>query len=702
MSLESNFRYRLGVDIGGTFTDFALFDDAEGGVRTHKQLTTPHDPAAAVIEGVTLIAKTAGITPMDIGSVVHGTTLVTNAVIERKGVPTAMLVTKGFRDVLDIARERRYDLFDLRSRYPETVVPRHLRFEVPERLRHDGRELAAVDIEGIDLALAQAIERDKIEAVAICFLHSYVDARHEAHVAQWVAGRFPGLAVSSSADVFPFMREYDRWTTACINAYVQPVVDRYITRLQTGLRDIGFAGSFLVMSSSGGTLTPEVARRFPVRMLESGPAAGALMSARHGRTLGLKQLLSFDMGGTTAKGCIVQEGRPLKRYDMEVARVHEFQRGSGLPVKIPVIDMIEIGAGGGSIAGVDERGTLRVGPLSAGADPGPACYGRGGKSPTLTDANLALGYLDSSSFLGGRMELDLAAARDAITRQVAAPLRVPLDRAAWGIHEVINEDVARAFRIHASERGVDCRGCSMVAFGGSGPLHAVRVARKLRIPRVICPWGAGVMSAFGLLVSPIGFELVRSHRLALAALDADAFGSILARLAGEADRFLTEAGVPADRIERHFSLDMRYEGQGYEVEVFLPQASPPIAFPQLPSLFAAAYAKLFGLSFDDRGIEIVAWKVEARGPSPDTGSRYTLISGQASGRALKGHRPAFMPEDDRFVDCAVYDRYALRPGDRVVGPALVEEAESTCVFGPGDVAVVDPQFNLTIRLEDAT
>jgi N-methylhydantoinase A len=382
---------------------------------------------------------------------------------------------------------------------------------------------------------------------------------------------------------------------------------------------------------------------------------------------------------------------------MEVARIHEFQKGSGLPVKIPVIDMIEIGSGGGSIAELDERGTLRVGPRSAGAHPGPACYSRGGKRATLTDANLVLGYLHAASFLGGRMQLDLPAARNAIEEHVAGPLHISLDRAAWGIHEVINEDVARAFRVHASERGVDYRSCSMVAFGGSGPLHAVRVARKLRIPLVICPWGAGVMSAFGLLVSPNAFELVQSHRVDLSALDANTFAAMLERLAVEAGRFLTEAGVSTNGIERVFSLDMRYEGQGYEVEIELPRTSSAAALQQIPSLFAAAYKKLFGLSFDDRSIEIVAWKVEARGPSPDTGAQYTLTSDEKADRALKGHRPAFMPEVDQFVECAVYNRYALRPGDRIEGPALVEEAESTCVLAPGDIAAVDTWFNLTIK-----
>jgi len=685
---------RIGVDIGGTFTDFALLDDATGEALTHKQLTTPADPSQAVIEGVAALAALAKVSPADIAAVVHGTTLVTNAVIERKGVPTAMIVTDGFRDVLDIAMERRYDLFDLRIRFPQPVVPRHLRFEVKERLAHDGEVVEPLALKGLGEQLDRAVREHDVQAVAVCLLHSYADDRHETAIAEWLAGRFPALAVSTSSGVFPFMREYERWTTTCLNAYVQPVVDRYLGRLEQGLANLGFRGRFLVMSSSGGTLTSAIARRFPIRMLESGPAAGALMSARHGQDLGLEQALAFDMGGTTAKGCFVSDGRPLKRYDMEVARVHEFKKGSGLPVKIPVVDMIEIGAGGGSLAEVDERGVLRVGPRSAGADPGPACYGRGGRRPTLTDANLVLGYLDGRSFLGGKMALDRAAADDAIVEAIAKPLGVDLARAAWGIHEVINEDVARAFRVHASERGVDHRNCSMVAFGGSGPLHGVRVARKLRIPRVICPSAAGVMSAFGLLASPLGFELVRSHREALDALSSDALVEKLDALAREASAILCDAGLHESEISTRWRLDMRYVGQGYEVEVTLPENAKKGA---LPALFGRAYESVFGVSFADRPIEIVNWKAEALGPEP-TGGIYRLKPNGAGAGYLKGHRAAYMPEAGRHIECAVYDRYALAPEARVEGPALIEERESTCVLGPGDVATIDRRLNLVIDI----
>ncbi len=691
--------YRVGVDIGGTFTDFALFDDSTGLVHTHKQLTTPADPSVAVIEGVHAVAGRAGVAVADLAAVVHGTTLVTNAIIERRGARTAMLVTRGFADVLDIALERRYDLFDLRLRFPTPVVPRHLRFEVQGRMLQDGTEEQPLALDDALAALRRAVVAEGVEAVAVCFLHSYRDARHERMAVAALAQHLPSLHVSASADVFPYIREYERWTTTCLNAYVQPVVDRYLARLEAGLAAAGFRGRFLVMGSSGGTLTAVAARRFPIRLLESGPAAGALMSAALGRALHEMHVLSFDMGGTTAKGCLIHEGRPLKRYELEVGRVHEFKKGSGLPAKIPVIDMIEIGAGGGSLAAIDERGTVRVGPRSAGARPGPACYGLGGVAATLTDANLMLGYLDTESFLGGEMTIDREAARRALDAGIGGALGVDAMRAAWGIHDVINEDVARAFRVHASERGSDYRNCSMIVFGGSGPLHGGRVARKLRIPRVICPWGAGVMSAFGLLASPLGFEVARSWRVALADLAPSELARQLGNLADEARRFLLDADVARDDIAVEFRLDMRYEGQGYEVEVAIPPSLlEATSHGTLQDLFAGSYRAVFGIDFPERPVEIVNWKAEAHGPVPGHEVDYHLSRVPSVPMPLKHRRPAYFPEAGGVVACPVYDRYSMAPGFSVEGPALVEERESTCVLAPGDRATIDARMNLVIEV----
>ena len=713
--------FRLGIDIGGTFTDFALFDERGNEVAVAKRLTTPADPSIAVIEGTAALLQREGVPMAEVESIAHGTTLVTNAVIERRGAKTGMLVTAGFRDILDMGFEQRYDLFDLRLTWPDPLVPRRLRREVPERVGHDGRVIAALDPECTRAAVRDLVETAGIEALAICFLHSYANPVHEEAAGEFVRAEFPNLHVSRSAEVFGNMREYERWTTATMNAFTQPMFDRYIERLERGLADLGFGGRLFVMTSSGTSIVPETARRFPVRALESGPAAGALMSAHHGRKLGHPDLLSFDMGGTTAKGALVRGFTALKQYDLEVGRVHEFKSGSGLPVKLPVIDMIEIGSGGGSLARVDERGLIRVGPKSAGADPGPACYAKGGTRPTLTDADVVLGYLDPGFFLGGEMRLDADAARAAIEEHVARPAGLDPDRAAWGVHEIANEDVARAFRIHASERGFDYRRSSMVAFGGSGPVHALAIARKLRIPRVIFPIGAGVMSALGLLVSPLGFEIARSRRVYVADLDAASFEGFIAPLVEEASEFLHRAGIADPRIGAR--LDMRYQGQGYEIEVALPDGGARIAdgtgtrvadgtgtrvadgtgagtgagyadaFARLDALFRARYAEIFSETFLDEPLEIVSWKVEAAGE--EAALDYAGIAGGARAREK---RPRNVWFGDAFVECEVLDRYALEPGTAIEGPAVIEERESTCVLGPGDRATVDAHLNLVAEL----
>ena len=688
--------YRLGVDIGGTFTDFALFDESGSRIGVYKQLTTPADPSVAVLDGAAALLQREKVAMASVESISHGTTLVTNSIIERRGAKTGMLVTAGFRDILDMGFEQRYDLFDLRLRWPDPLVPRRLRREVRERISHDGRVVEPLDLADVREGARSLLEDAGIEALAICFLHAYANPAHEDAAGELVRTELPGLHVSRSAEVFANMREYERWTTATMNAYTQPMFDRYVERIESGLGELGFTGRLHIMTSSGASIVPETARRFPVRALESGPAAGALMSAHLGRNIGVADLLSFDMGGTTAKGALIRRFSPLKQYDLEVGRVHEFKRGSGLPAKLPVIDMIEIGSGGGSLARVDERGLIRVGPRSAGADPGPACYGKGGAGATLTDANVVLGYLDPEFFLGGEMRLDADAALAAIEREVAEPAELDPIRAAWGVHEIANEDVARAFRIHASERGFDYRGSSMVAFGGSGPVHALAIARKLRIPRVVMPVGAGVMSALGLLVSPLGFEVSRSRRVFVADLDAERFERILAPLVDEAAGFLRRAGIPEPTIVCR--LDMRYQGQGYEIEVTLPGNGSgrdhAAAFPRLDALFRDQYAEIFAETFLDEPLEIVSWKVEAAGSEAELA--YRGLRG-GSGAAAKQSRQVWF--GDAFVECEVLDRYALEPGTTVEGPAVVEERESTCVLGPGDRATVDERLNLVAELE---
>ena len=687
--------HRLGIDIGGTFTDFALVDDTTGELAVHKQLTTPRDPSESVLIGLAAILDQTGVPIADVASVSHGTTLVTNAVIERRGAITGMLVTKGFRDVLDIAMERRYDLFDLRLKFAEPVVPRALRAEIDERVMFDGTIATPLDEAEVEAAAAHLVEEYGVEALAICFLHSYFDPCHELRAHEIVARRYPDLRLTTSSEMLPFMREYERWSTTAVNAYVRPLTDRYLGRLESGLAEMGFAGRLLVMTASGGMVTPAIARRFPARLIESGPAAGALMAACLGERLGEANLLSFDMGGTTAKGALIRDGRPLRRYEFEVARAHEFRQGSGLPLRIPVIDMIEIGAGGGSIAEVDDRNLLAVGPRSAGADPGPACYGRGGEQATLTDANLTLGYLVPDAFLGGRMALDVAAAEDAIGAVVAAGLDVDTVRAAWGIHEVINEDVARAFRVHASEIGFDYRHCAMIAFGGSGPAHAIRVARKLRIPKVVFPVGAGVISAIGLLATPISYATLRSGRTRLDELDQDGLEQGFELVETQAREVLLEAGVSTDAIDMERRLDMRFCGQGHEVEVRLPDR-PAVA--GLAELFGETYARIFATTPLTAAIEIVNWKIEASGPRPKFADHLHSFAGARPGEEVVRNVQAYRDDTGGFETCPVVDRYALAEGRIVDGPALIQEDEATTVLGPGDRIEVDTFGNLVATL----
>jgi N-methylhydantoinase A len=695
-------QYRLGVDIGGTFTDFALFGLEGGTLAIFKQLTTPDDPSRAVIDGIGALLTREQVVITDVTEVVHGTTLVTNAIIERRGARTGMLTTEGFLDVLDMRAEKRYDVFDLRITFPDPIVPRPLRRAVQERIRYDGSVEIAVDVDGAEAAVGELIERHHIESLAIGFLHAYANPAHENAVRERIEAAYPELAVTTSADVFGGRREYERFTTACVNAFTQPMFARYITRLESGLAELGFVGGFYVMSSSGGTLAPDTARRLPVRVVESGPAAGVQMSVFQGDALALPDLLSFDMGGTTAKGALIRDGAAMKVYALEVARQHEFKAGSGLPLRTPVIDMIEIGAGGGSIATLDTRGTIRVGPQSAGAAPGPACYGQGGQHATLTDANLVLGYLDPAYFLGGAMPLDLAASREVIQRDIAQPLEVTLERAAFGIHDIISEDVARAFRIHASERGFDYRRSSMIAFGGSGPVHALSVARKLRIPRVVFPVAAGVMSALGLLASPLAFEVAQTREVFIQDLDAAEFARRFDALEVRAKAPLLAAGLDESQIRIVRHLDMRYHGQGHEIEVTLPVATElGDAFAQLPALFVARYRCLYAFATLQSPLVATNWKVEAFGPAPGLKAGYQITSQEQPGAAEKGQRQAYFANIG-WVETSVYDRYALTPGASISGPALLEERESTVVVGPNERVFVDAHFNLVAELGEAT
>ncbi len=687
-------RFRAGVDIGGTFTDVILVDDDSGSLRIGKVLTTPQDPSLAAEMGLAEMLASPDVRAEDLANVVHGTTLVTNAIIERKGAKTGLLTTRGFRDALEIRRESRYDLYDLFLELPKPLVPRHLRLEVDERVLADGSVAVPLDREQAREAILE-LKAQGVEAVAVCLLHSYRNPAHERELGALIRELAPELAVSLSSEVVPEIREYERTSTTAANVYVQPLMDRYLRELEARLRALGVDAQLLVMLSSGGVCTPETARRFPVRLVESGPAAGALAAAFFGQLTGNPRLLSFDMGGTTAKSCLIDEGAPSTAAEFEVARVYRFKKGSGLPIKVPVIEMIEIGAGGGSIARIDSLGLLKVGPESAGADPGPACYGLGGTDPTVTDADLVLGYLDPNFFLGGRMRLDKQSAARAIEGKVAKALGMDVVQAAWGIHEIVNENMANAARVHCVERGKDPRVYPLFAFGGAGPVHAVRVAEILRVPSVICPLGAGVQSALGLLCAPLAFDLVRSHFGSLDEADWDAVNALLREMAEEGERMLLAAGVARKDIHRERSCEMRYAGQGHEVRVPLPEE--PLKAEDLLANFEAVYQQLYGRISPDVPVETLNWRMTVRGPRPNVRMK-PVGELQPLGAALKGHRPAYFPEAKGYVSTPVYDRYELCAGHSFVGPAILEERECTVVVGPRATVSVDGYANVVIEL----
>ncbi len=685
----------LGVDIGGTFTDFVLLDEVSGRAMTGKVLTRRDDLAGGVLLGVQELLARYDIPGRAVRKVVHGTTLATNALIERRGARTALVVTRGFRDILMLARESRYDIFDVDLEVPRPLVPRRLVFEVTERVAADGAVVEPLALDEV-AAIARSLEAQRIDAVAVCLLHSFRNPQHERDLGAALAALVPDIAVSLSSDVMPDVREYERASTTVANAYVQPVMRSYLDRLADGLRAAGVPAEPLLIGSDAGTVGRAAALRYPVRLVESGPAGGALAASFLGTRAGEKNLIAFDVGGTTAKICVIDDGQPERADDFEVARVHRFAKGSGLPLKVPVIEMIEIGAGGGSIARVDELGLLRVGPDSATADPGPACYGRGGELPTVTDADLCLGYLDEHFFLGGAMRLDRALALDAIRRHVAEPLGLEPMRAAWGIHAVVNDNMARAAKVHCLERGKDPRDYVLLAYGGAGPVHAAPVAAALGIRRVLYPLRAGVMSALGFLAAPVAFERMRADIGPLDAVDLGRANRILAELAAEAGELVRAAGVRAAACVVKREAAVRFAGQSYTLPVPLPNAR--IARPHLDAVrarFIADYRERYYRLNPDVPIEIVSWRVTVTGPKPDL----DLAPIDAAGRsARKGTRRVYFAEAGRFVDCAVYDRFALAPGRRLRGPAVIEEPESTAVIGPGSAAVVDRDGNLIATL----
>ena len=688
-------RVRLGIDIGGTFTDFIAVDDDSGQVHTWKTLTTPADPAIAVIEGMAGLLQAHDIDPAEVDALIHATTLITNSLIERKGARTALVTTAGFPDLIEIGREVRYDLYDLFLKMPEPLVPRELRFEVRERTGHTGEVLAVPDRDALRELAARLVDAG-VESVAVCFLHSYANPANERLAADALAEHLPHGHVSISSEVAGEIREYERFSTTAANAYVQPLAGRYLRGLEERIADSGVPAPLRVMLSNGGTTTVEEAARLPVRLVESGPAAGALIGAHYARLLDEPLVLAFDMGGTTAKLCAIEDGRPTIGSGLEVARVHRFKRGSGLPIRAPSVELIEIGAGGGSIARVDELGLLTIGPDSAGADPGPACYGQGGDQPTVTDADLLLGYLDPDFFLGGAMTLDREAAERAVACALQPALALDPLRIAAGISDIVNENMATAAGVYIAERGQDPRRFTLVATGGAGPVHAVEVARKLGIAKVVVPPSAGVASAGGLLVAPPRLDFARSRLARLDELEWDEVEQLFAAMENEALRTLAGMGIASGDIEVERSVDARYVNQGHEFPVPIPSGIDRAnARELLGKAFEEVYTRLFGRTVPGVPVECVTWRAAVRGRDGSLPAVPTQPRATAQPRAT---RPVYFPAQADAVVTPVYRREALPSGCRIDGPAIIEEAQSTIVAGPADRCEVDVHGNVIVHV----
>ncbi|WP_226779088.1 hydantoinase/oxoprolinase family protein [Oceaniglobus trochenteri] len=665
---------RLGVDIGGTFTDVVL--ETDRGSFSTKVLTTYGAPEDAIVDGMGQVCAKAGIAPGDIGQIIHGTTLATNALIERRGAKTALITTEGFRDVIEMRTESRFEQYDLNLELPQPLLPRHMRFTLSERVDARGDVLIAPDRAAIE-GLADRIAEGGYESVAVGLIHSYLNDAHERMVGDILAQRLPNVMVSLSCEVSPQMREYERFNTVVANAYIKPLMKSYLGRLKGRLKEEGVGCDIFLMHSGGGIISIENAAEFPVRLVESGPAGGAVFAADIAARHGIDKVLSFDMGGTTAKICLIKNQTPKTSRVFEVARTYRFKKGSGMPISIPVIDMVEIGAGGGSLAHVDAMRQIRVGPESAGSEPGPACYGRGGARPAVTDADLVLGKLDPENFAAGSIRLHPDLSLGALAEHLGEPLGMDEDEAAFGLAEVVDENMANAARVHAVENGEDLSHYTMIAFGGAAPLHAGRLCEKLGVARLLVPQGAGVGSAIGFLRAPFSFESNRSVYMRLSEFDPSRIAALLAELRDEATGFVRGCDAQSD-ILCEYKVYMRYSGQGWEIPVILSAAEAETPDPDtFLRLFEADYEKLFGRTVAGMDVEITVWSVNATTPPAPVERLADTAPGQAAPE--QGRRALFDPAEARRNDARVVARSAMAPGSTVDGPALIVEDETTVV-----------------------
>jgi len=700
-------KIRIAVDIGGTFTDGLAVLVPSGRIWVAKTLTTPRDPGEAVTTVIVdllkqIAAGRAGKHPA-VTEIVHGTTLVTNTLIERKGAKTGLVVTKGTRDVLSIGREIRYELYDINLEIPVPLVPESLRLEVDERLDVEGRIITALTDAETD-RLCDEIEKLGVKAVAVCLLHSYVNNTHEEKIAATIKKRLPGLAVSISSGIAREIREFERMSTTAANAYVQPQVAEYLDRLDGRVNLLAPGAPLRIMVSSGGFTSGKAAAETPILLLESGPAGGVLSALNTARNAGIDQILAFDMGGTTAKACVAVGGEPLIAHSFECARVSRFARGSGLPILMPSIDLIEIGAGGGSVAHVNDLGLLNVGPESAGAEPGPACYGQGGTGATVTDADLVLGYLNADNFLGGEMKLrkDLAIAA---LQKLATQLKLTPTEVAWGICNIVNENMASAARIHIAEKGHDPREFAMVATGGAGPVHVVEVARKLQIPRVLATIAAGAGSCLGLLAAPARVDRAWSNPTLVKDIDWNRVAKVYVGLRVDAEGELKSAGVKsagasAVKLQWWIGAEMRYAGQGHNVSVSLPWRNITTGMAKdLLKEFEKRYKQLYGHLVPNAAPQVVTWRLTGR--SVVKSHKFTWGDTRVSAQAvMRGKREIWLPLKRKYAPVPVYDRYSLKPGTRVSGPVILEERESTLVVPVAADVRVLPDYTVSITIKE--
>lgn len=685
---------RLGVDIGGTFTDVVL--ETGGASFSTKVLTTYTAPENAIIDGMHQVCAKAGITPSQIDQIIHGTTLATNALIERRGAKTALITTEGFRDVIEMRTESRFEQYDLNLNLPDPLLPRYMRYTVPGRVDATGAALKPLSRTNIEPVVDQ-IKAAGYDSVAVGLIHSYLNDSHEKLVRDVLAEKLPDVMVSLSSEVSPQMREYERFNTVVANAYIKPLMKSYLGRLEGRLQDEGVGCNIFLMHSGGGIISIDSAAEFPVRLVESGPAGGAVFAAHIAARYGLDKVLSFDMGGTTAKICLIKNQTPKTSRVFEVARTYRFKKGSGMPISIPVIDMVEIGAGGGSLAHVDAMRQIRVGPESAGSEPGPACYGRGGKRPAVTDADLVLGKLDADNFAGGSIVLDADSSKNALTTHLGDALDMDAATSAFGLAEVVDENMANAARVHAVENGEDLSDYTMIAFGGAAPLHAGRLCEKLGVERLLVPPGAGVGSAIGFLRAPFSFEANRSVYMTLDAFDPDKITALLGDLKTEATGFVRTCDAQAE-ILSEFKVYMRYAGQGWEIPIMLTeaQAMAPDA-DTFKSRFTEDYVKLFGRAVDGMNIEITVWSVNAT-TRPETVAPVAQ-STIGSAAPVDSARTLFDPALAKFMQADVVLRDQMHSGQTANGPAAITEDETTIIVPASRIALRQPDGCIDLRVK---